>query len=147
MSKGTRSSGSQRGEARNNIEEERYSRGKYGHASKCRKLFYILLRSRITRPDREHVITLRTRDKRYLSSNFLALSANACANLSTYLPTPPLQPHFPTKPSQPRWRKRILCYEIPITLSFICIKATMRERERERREFQHFIFLKMKISN
>lgn len=28
--------------------------------------------------DREHVITLRTRDKRYLSSNFLVLSTSAC---------------------------------------------------------------------
>ena len=28
--------------------------------------------------DREHVITLRTRDKRYLSSNFIVLSTSAC---------------------------------------------------------------------
>lgn len=34
--------------------------------------------SLVQRYDREHVITLRTRDKRYLSSNFLVLSTSAC---------------------------------------------------------------------
>lgn len=68
-----------------NIHRMIFTRKVYAHVSKCRKLFYILLvpgSHGLRLADREHVITLHTRDKRYLSSNFLVVSASVweCAN-------------------------------------------------------------------